>query len=457
VKVGVSRALELAERACRAVEGDEADALAHVERSGYARFAGSEVHQPTLIQDESVSIRVVRDGRTGFSSTNRTDDEGLRAAARRAAEAADKTPPDPAFAGLPPPEPVREVAGFDEETASLTPEDQARAATNAIEAAAEIGLFGYFTSGVVETAVVSSLGLAVSQEMTDVSVLTLAAGEGESGYAEATSWKVGEIDVPAVARASAEKAHRTKGAGTVEPGTYRAVLEPYALSELLWYFGFTSLSALAVLEGRSYLAGRLGQDVFDSSFTLVDDALDARGLPKAFDFEGVPKQRVTIVEQGVAKDVVWDRRTAKQAGDGRTSTGHALAPAAQGYGPMAFNLSVAGGDASTDELVERVGDGLYITRLHYLSVVDPREGIITGMTRDGTFRIERGRVTTPLVNLRFTLSVPRLLERLLGLSGDVTLVNRSDFYGERYPFGTLVPASATEAFTIVGTGSEPGV
>ena len=171
----------------------------------------------------------------------------------------------------------------------------------------------------------------------------------------------------------------------------------------------------------------------------------------------MPKQRVTIVERGVSKDVVWDRRTAKQAGEGRASTGHALPPSAQGYGPMAFNLSVAGGDASRDELVERVGDGLYITRLHYLSVVDPREGILTGMTRDGTFRIEGGRVTTPLVNLRFTLSFPKLLERLLGLSREVTLVNRSDFYGERYPSGTLVPAAATEAFTIVGTGSEPGV
>ena len=457
MKVGVSRALELAERACRAVEGDEADALAHVERSGFARFAGSEVHQPTLIQDESVSIRVVRDGRVGFATTNRTDDDGMRAAAQRAADAADHAPPDPAFAGLPPPEPVRDVAGFDEETASLTPEDQARAAALAIEAAPEIGLFGYFTSGVTETAVASSLGLAVSQEMTDASVLALAAGEDESGFAEATSWKVSEIDVSAVARESAEKAHTTRGAGTVEPATYRAFLEPYALSELLWYFGFTSLSALALLEGRSYLSGRLGDQLFDPSFTLVDDALDARGLPKAFDFEGVPKQRVTIVENGVAKSVVWDRRSAKQAANGQASTGHALAPAAQGYGPMAFNLSVAAGDASTDELVERVGDGLYITRLHYLSVVDPREGIITGMTRDGTFRIEGGRVTTPLVNLRFTLSVPKLLESLLGLSREVTLVNRADFYGERYPFGTLVPATATEAFTIVGTGSEPGL
>jgi predicted Zn-dependent protease len=108
-------------------------------------------------------------------------------------------------------------------------------------------------------------------------------------------------------------------------------------------------------------------------------------------------------------------------------------------------------------LVARVEDGIYVTRLHYLGVVDPREGVLTGMTRDGTFLIESGEVTRPVVNLRFTTSFPALVERLLGLGRDVTLVNRSDFYEERYPFGTLVPAVATEAFTIVGTGSGPGL
>ena len=236
------------------------------------------------------------------------------------------------------------------------------------------------------------------------------------------------------------------------------MLEPYAISELLFYFAFTSLNALALLEGRSYLSGRLGEKLFDESFTLRDDGLDAETYPKAFDMEGVPKQPVLIVEDGVARDVVWDRRTAKQAGDGRVSTGHALAPPAQAFGPIPFNLAMSGGSArSVDELAELVGDGIYVTRLHYLGVVDPREGIITGMTRDGTFRIEGGKVTTPVVNLRFTTSFPALVAGLLGLTEETTLVNRSDFYDERYPFGTLVPAVATDSFTVVGTGSGPGL
>lgn len=454
----MSRALDLAERAVRAAEGDEADTSVHVERSGFARFAASAVHQPTLISDETVTLRVVRDGRVGCTSTNRTDDEGLAAAARHAAEAADSSPVDPSFPGLQEPVAVAEVGGYDEETAALSPENQAEAAAAAIAGAPGLGLYGYYTSGATELAVASTTGHAVSQRMTDVSVLAIAASGDASGYAEATSWRAADLDPAAIAREAAEKAARTRGATQVEPQTFRAVLEPYAISELLFYFSFTSLNALALLEGRSYLSGRLGEKLFDPSFSLWDDGLDERGYPKAFDLEGVPKQKVTIVEEGVARDVVWDRRTAKQAGNGKASTGHALAPPEQAFGPIPFNLAMAGGDAaSVEELAERVGDGIYVTRLHYLGVVDPREGIITGMTRDGTFRIEDGKVTTPVVNLRFTTSFPALVAGLLGLTEDRTLVNRSDFYDDRYPFGTLVPAVATDAFTIVGTGSGPGL
>jgi PmbA protein len=448
-------ALELAERACRAAEGDEADALVQSERSGFARYAASSVHQPTLIEDRSVTIRVVRDGRIGCASTNRTDDEALGATAARAAEIADRTPVDPSFPGLPAPARPAPVEGWDEETAALGPGEQADRAWAAIEAAGDFGLYGYFTSGVTELAVASTKGMAVSQATTDVNVVALAAADGRSGYADAAAWRDGDIDPAQVAREASEIAARTAGAGDAGPATYRAVLEPYAFGELLWYFGYSSLGALSLLEERSYLAGRLGERIFDPAFSVYDDALDPGGLPKAFDFEGVPKQRVAMVAAGTAKDVVWDRRTAARAG--RESTGHALAAPAQSYGPQPFNLSVPAGGASIDELVSRVEEGIYVTRLHYLNIVDPREGLITGMTRDGTFRIEGGRVTKPLVNLRFTTSFPALIASIIGLGDRARLVNQSDFYGERYPFGALVPAIATEAFTVVGSGSAPGL
>jgi predicted Zn-dependent protease len=289
-------------------------------------------------------------------------------------------------------------------------------------------------------------------------VLVVAADEHRSGYAEATAWRAAGLDVAAAAREAADKAARTGDAKELEPGAYAAVLEPYAFADLLQSFSHDSLGALGLLEERGFFAGRIGERVFDDKITITDDALDPRGLPKAFDFEGSPKQCVELVTDGVARGVVWDRLTASRAGDGARTTGHAPPPDILDWGPLPTALSVAGGDAETvDELVSLVGDGLYITRLHYLGVVHPREGVITGMTRDGTFRIRNGKIAEPLVNLRFTVALPDLLREVPALTRDVKLVNATSFYGERYPYGALVPAIATTHFNVTGIGSAPGI
>ncbi len=449
--------LDVAKAALEA-SGGEAEALAHSERSGLARFAGSEVHQPTLIENIVVTLRVVHDSRAGVAATNKVDAEGLAELALRAAEAAESAPPDDAFPGLAPLADPPAVEGYDEKTAGLGPDDQARLAATAIEAAGDMPVYGFFTSAVAEVALASSTGLAVNQRMTDATALVVAAAEDCSGYAEQTAWRADEIDPAAVARQAAEKAERTRGAAELEPGVYRAVLEPYALADLLEYFSHDSLGALGLLEERSYLSGRLGERAFDEKISIADDALDPRGLPKAFDFEGTPKQRVELVENGIVRGVVWDRATAAQARDGAVSTGHAGPIESRDWGPLPYALSVAPGEAgSAEELAELVGDGIYITRLHYLGVVHPREGVVTGMTRDGTFRIRNGKIAEPLVNLRFTVAVPELLGEVFALTRTVALVNSQNFYGERYPYGVLAPALAAARFTITGVGSKPGI
>jgi predicted Zn-dependent protease len=450
-------ALDVA-RAALDAAGGEAESVAHVEHSGLARFAGSEVHQPTLIENAMVTVRVVHGNRVGIATTNKIDPPGLEEVARRAADAAESSPPHESFPGLaqhadPPP-----VEGYDEETAALGPGDQARLAAASIDAGGDVPVYGFFTSASSELAVVSSTGLSVHQRMTDATALVVAADENGSGYAEQTAWRAGRIDPAAVAREAADKAQRTRDAAEIDSGVYRAVLEPYAFADLLESFSHDSFGALGMLDKRSYFTDRLGQKVFDEKISIVDDALDPHGLPKAFDFEGTPKRRVQLVEAGVARSVVWDRTTAAQAGDGVESTGHAPPAELRDWGPLPSALCVLPGDAeSVAELADLVGDGLYITRLHYLGVVHPREGVITGMTRDGTFRIRDGKVAEPLVNLRFTVAVPDLLRNVLGLSNKVALVNSQNFYGERYPYGVVAPALASERFTVTGVGSKPGI
>jgi PmbA protein len=454
----VTSALELAERALAAAEGDEAEVVVHSEHSGLARAASSEVHQPTLIDNTEVTMRIVRDGRVGVAATNRTGDEHLRALARRAHEIADSAPPDPHFPGLATPSEVPSVAGYDEETDALAPADLARLASSAIGAVGDLGYYGYVTAGTTEIAIATTAGIRVSQRLTDSQVLALAAADDASGYAERSSWAIRHLDPAAAGEEAAEKASRTRGAVETAPAPYRAVLEPYALAELLQTFAFDAFNGLAFVEKRSFFSDRIGERVFDERITISDDAIDPAGLPKSFDFEGVPKRALCLVRNGVAENVVWDRATAARAGDGQVTTGHAPPSAWRSYGPIPFALEVAAGQAeSTEELAEAVGDGIYVTRLHYLNTVEPRSGIITGMTRDGTFRIRDGKIAEPLVNLRFTVAVPEMLADVPALTRDRRPVGQSDYYDERYPTAALVPAIATGRFNITGVGSRPGL
>jgi predicted Zn-dependent protease len=218
----MSAALDVAERALRAARVDEAEAVVLAERSGFARFAGSEVHQPTLIEDEIVHLRVVRDGRVGAAATNTVSDEGFATLARRAEAAADASPADPEFPGLPEPAPLPDVDANDVATAELGADDQAHLAAAAIRAANGFDVYGFFTSGASTLAVANSRGQAVEQRMTDAVALTLAAADGASGYACRAAWRAADVDPEAVSREAVEKAARTRGAGEVEPATYRA-------------------------------------------------------------------------------------------------------------------------------------------------------------------------------------------------------------------------------------------
>ena len=452
----MSGSLDLAEEALRATSGDDAEVVVHAERSGVARFAASIVHQPTLIENSVVRVRVLRDGKIGWAATNRVDAEGLAAVARRASEAADSARPDPDFPGFAGPASYSEVEGYDEETAALGAADQARLAAAAIEAAGDIGLYGIYTSGVTEIAVASSTGVAAEQTTTDAVCLCLAADKEASGWAERTGWRAADVDPAEPAREAAATAARTRGGGELEPGTYRAVLEPVAVGDLVRWFSYDSMGAQGFLEERSYFCGRIGEHAFDPKVSIADNALDSANLPRPFDFEGTPKQRVPLIEEGVIRGPVWDRATAARAG--RASTGHGLPAGTRSFGAVPTNLALAPGEAeSTDELAELVGDGIHVTRLHYLSVVNPRDGVITGMTRDGTFRIRGGKVAEPLGNLRFTIAVPDVLRDVLGLTRETTLVNQSDFYDERWAYGNRVPALATADFNVTGVGGGPGL
>jgi len=399
-------ALRLAERVVAAAEragAGEAEAMVYATESALTRFANSEIHQNVSSAELFVNLRLVRDQRVGVASTGRDDDEGIRALAARAASITDNVEPLEDWAGLPEADRAAPISGaWAEGTAQATPElrsDGARAVIAASDAAG-VTAYGSFSTEASAVAVASSRGTRNAERRTSARLIAVTMGpDNGTGYAEQGGVDAESIDPSAVGREAAERARTSVNPVDIEPGDYPVVLNHYAVTDLLDYLSYLGFSALAAQEGRSFYEP--GRRVGSPLVTVVDDGRDPAGVPEGFDAEGVPKQRLTLIEAGICRDLAYDAQTAAKAG--RQSTGHGL-PAPNPWGPLPTNLVMTPGETSFDELLGGLDRGLLVTRFHYTNPVYPKRMVITGMTRDGTFLVEGGRIVGPVRNLRFTMS-----------------------------------------------------
>lgn len=442
---------DLAERALGWVRtADGAMATVERERSLLLRFARSRPTQATAIDDATVSISVVCDGHVGSASTNRDTDDALAAcaqAASAAAEAAARANGSGAYPGFPGPAETRPHEGFDSQTAELDAVRGGRALASAFEIAASAGVeaHGVWSTGDVQTAIASSTGNLLTDRVTDAFMKTTCiAGDGRSGWANRTSVRAGDLDPAAIAEEAARRATGALAArpqvAKLEPGEHRVVLAPAALAEMLDWLAVAAFNGLAHVEQRGALNGRLGTAVAAPSINLSDSPRYRATIPRAFDAEGIPKRPLPLIQDGIAKNVAHDIRSAAMAGD-VASTGHALAPGGSSWGPMPTNLVMVGGGAADEaELCAPIERGVYVTRLWYTNMVRPQETLITGVTRDGTFLIEDGRIAAPLEDLRLTDSVLRVLQRTEALTAKTVLWSEGEFYGRRFATGTVAPA-----------------
>ncbi|HYM83364.1 MAG TPA: TldD/PmbA family protein, partial [Candidatus Dormibacteraeota bacterium] len=337
-----------------------AEVLVMAEDSALTRFANSEIHQNVAESNVSVNVRFVDGTRVGVAASSRTDAEGLRALAETAGTIARHSAEREDWGGLPEAGPIPTVPeAFASSTAESDPELRADAAKAVISAADEAGVtaYGSFSVGVEATAVANSKGVRAAGVRTGSQLITVCMGpDGGNGYAESAAVDATSIDASAIGREAAAKARASASPVALEPGDYPVVLEEYAVVDLLDMLGYLGFSALAVEEGRSFYqpGRRIGSDLV----TIVDDGTDPAGLPMAFDFEGVGKQRLTLVERGLCVDVAYDAETAHRAG--RRSTGHGL-PAPNPYGPFPINMLMSPGSSTRDELIGGLERGLLVT------------------------------------------------------------------------------------------------
>ena len=421
--IGRTEIRRIAETVLNASRADQTEVEVFAHDSSLTRFANNYIHQNVELHDIDVRVRAVIGRKIGVASTNDASDDALAGVARRAYELAQHQRENEDFHSLPRPEPVPEVDAFVEGTARCGPEERASVVGRVCEAAAGAGLTaaGAYHTTAQETAVANSLGVFAYHRETQADVNTVVMSPTSSGHAARVSKDAADIDGDDVAREAVDKAQRGVDPQTVEPGEYEVILEPYAVVDMLDFFSFLSFGALPYMEKRSFMAGRIGEQVMDERVSIWDDGLAPDTIPAPFDYEGMPRQPVSFIERGVAKGVVWDTYHAgKQGGDAR-STGHAL-PAGVTIGPIPLNLFFGAGDASVEDMVRDVKRGIWVSRFWYTRTVHPLNVIITGMTRDGTFLIEDGKITRPVRSMRFTQGYVDALNNVEAIGRDTMLI-----------------------------------
>ena len=433
----VAMALEAGASQAEAVVVDGARAL--------TRFANNELHQNVSEDDVWINLRFVDGQRIGVASGNSIDDEALERLARSAAETARLQPEQEWFRSLPGPAPVPLAEGaFALATAEADPELRAEAAAAVIAAAraVEAQAFGLAETSAETISVVNSLGVDVSEQRSRARVMTVMMGPGGgTGYAEQVAVDVEAIEASAIGHEAAQRTAAMANPIELPAGDYPVVLDHYATMDLALWLGAVGFNAQDVQEQQSFFEP--GKVVASPLISLADDGTDQLGTPASFDYEGVAKQRVPLLEHGVCRALVHDSKSA--AAEGVPSTGHAL-PAPNPWGPNPLNLSMAPGEMSREEVLGGLERGLLVTRFHYTNAVHPRQVRITGMTKDGLFLVEDGKIVAPVRNLRFTQSYLDALAAVEAVSRERRAVDGDDYLGT-----IVVPALRIGSFSFTGT------
>ncbi len=407
---GLRRIIDTVLRLAKSTVGEETEVHIDETTSALTRFANNAIHQNVAENGLTVSVRTVVDGRTARATTNRIDEDSLRATIEASLSLAHSQPEDPRLLPLPGKQRYRSVNRFVKQTAAVTPEDRARAIRRACDLAVKNGQVaaGMFSSGQSQSAMGSSRGLFAAYRETHAEFSITMQEHPAASWAKANSADVRAFDPQKLAARASEKAHLAVNASELSPGRYTVILEPAAVLDLVGFL-FYDFAATALQDKRSCLNDRMGTQLFGKNISIYDDVYHPLQIGAHFDGEGIPRQRVLLVDRGVPKNLVYARSTAKAAHEKPTGHGFAL-PNEYGEAPM--NLVFSGGDSSLEKMVASTARGLLVTRLWYIREVDPYEKVMTGMTRDGLFLVEGGRVTTAVRNFRFNQSILEMLRNV---------------------------------------------
>jgi len=407
------RILEILDYVVKSTRADAVEAVLVGGESHLTGFANNYIHRNVGEENYELNIRVVLGKKIGASSTSDLSNDAIDAAIENAIGIAKLQKENKDFVSLPKNYPGETEFKF----VSDIPDADTRASIVKV-LVDESKKYGFVSSGkfeveLMQLAVKNSLGVERYMERTASTLKNIVMTDTSSGFSQDSKADYRDINVQNILEESLEVAKMAQNPVSIEPGKYEVILTPYAVEEFLSSMKYLSLSAKNIEEGTSFMKGHFGEKMFPDLITLFDDGLNDETLKMGFDFEGVPKKKVTFVENGVIGDVVYDSFYAYK--EGKEPTGHSL-PQPNELGAYPMNFFVGKGGSTVEEMISHVEKGLFVQRFWYTNPMEPVTLLITGMTRDGFFLIENGKITKPVKHMRFTESILNAFNNCLEIS-----------------------------------------
>jgi predicted Zn-dependent protease len=386
------------------------------------RFANNQITTAGFTTDLSIDISVTQDRRTGNTSTTETTDQALERAVRHAEDLAALTPANPEYVEPLGPQKYPEIPAFDESTAAARSADLLGAVRGTIQSATEkkLNSFGFYDVNTAAVAMANKRGLFCYHRRTsgDYSVTVRTPDGSGSGWADSQSTRLAEVDTQRVSTKALDRAVRSQNPKRLDPGKYTVILEPAALQEMLQFMTW-SMDIRAAEEGRSFMSKKgggtlLGEKVLGENVSMRSDPFDphAPGFPWSYSL--LPAEKTTWVDKGVVKNMAMDRYWAQKT--------HRQPV------PFPSNIIMEGGTSTLDDLIASTERGLLITHFWYIRFLQPDTVQLTGLTRDGLFYIEKGKVQHPVMNFRFNQSVVEMLKNVEGLTAAVPVGNSAGVF-----------------------------
>jgi len=409
-------------------------------KSELTRFAESYIHQNVAETNLNLIVKVINEDRIGAVEMNSIDDHTISKNVEKAIEVTKITPKLDYHYQLLKSQSYKIKSKYSKDTANFTPLNRAQLVKQLIK---EVNKRGYEAAGAFTTEestilVANSEGVFAFDWGTKVDFNCVITRDNSTAHASFIDSDINNFNINKITDELLEAALKNVEQIEIEPGVYTVILSPEAVAEILNYTGYTAFNGKMIMEGKSFICNNQSKKIFPETITVSDDPFNELTLPIPFDLVGYPREKIDLIKEGVVKDGVYDHLTALKYN--RKCTGNTLSPEQASFGALPFNLVMKEGDSTIDEMISGTKKGIYSSRFHYVNILNPMSVQLTGMTRDGTFLIEDGKIGKAIKNMRFNTSVVDMLKA-------VDMISKERQTKEGFVGPTVAPYLRTNNFT----------